>query len=652
MTSDRPTRAWTSRAARPALGLAAAAILAACSADPVNDALPHRASPTTSAAPAPPALLRWTGLGRGSAIAAVTRPDRAAEVDGNHAVYRRADGSEEQYVNGPLGLEQTFVIATPPAGAAGEPLAIELTAAGGLAPALIAPGEGVALRDAHGATVARYTGLAAFDADGAPRRAWMEVEGGAVRLRVDDAGARYPLRIDPLLWTQQAQLSASDAAPSDGFGASVSLSGGRAVVGAPGDGSPSTGSGKAYVFVRSGSDWIEEAELAPSDGAPGDQFGWSVSQISDRIVVGAPAGGQDEPGAAYVFVQSGGTWTQEAKLTVSAPPGNPQFGYAVSASDSTVIVGARYAQESAGAAYVFARNGTIWTQQAELLASDGAQGDELGTSVALSGGTAVVGAPARDFHHGVAFVFAQSGTTWTQQAELSANDGATDDAFGTSVALSGTTAIVGAPGRPVHGYDGAGVLYVFGQSGATWAQQVELSASDAAAGDNLGQSVSMYGDTVIAGAPFADGPAGVAYVFARSGAAWTQEARLTASADTSVETFGGSVSLDDGTAVIGTAAPTVFADSPPGAAFVFGSACTGQGGGSTCGSGGSGGSPSGSGSSGSSSSSGVVGKSFRFGGCGCVAAPAPPLPPSAAALAALLALAARRRRARPEATPR
>jgi hypothetical protein len=129
--------------------------------------------------------LRWTALGRGSNLAPVARPDGEAERVANRASYRRAaDGSEEQYVNGPLGVEQTFVLTTPPEGRGGEALTVEVSASGDLAPVLMEGGAGVALRDAHGATVARYTDLSAFDADG-----WSGARGSRSRAAPSGCGS-------------------------------------------------------------------------------------------------------------------------------------------------------------------------------------------------------------------------------------------------------------------------------------------------------------------------------------------------------------------------------------------------------------------------------------------------------------------------------
>src|SRR5439155_367696 len=159
---------------------------------------------------------------------------------------------------------------------------------------------------------------------------------------------------------------------------------------------------------------------------------------------------------------------------------------------SIAVMGAPFKNSSRGAAYVFVRSGTTWSQQAKLGASDRAAGDAFGNSVALFGSTAVVGAPTKHSASGAAYVFVPSGTTWSQQAKLTAYNGAPGDEFGYSVAISGSTAVVGATGKN----SATGAAYVFVASGSTWSQQAKLTASNGASGDEFGVSVAISGSTV------------------------------------------------------------------------------------------------------------------------------------------------------------
>jgi hypothetical protein len=237
---------------------------------------------------------------------------------------------------------------------------------------------------------------------------------------------------------------------------------------------------------------------------------------------------------------SGFAGAPESKLTAGDGAAYDAFGGSVAINGDTAIVGACYddvgANSDQGSAYVFVRSGTAWTQQAQLTAGDGAAGDHFGKSVAISGDTAIVGADDADvganIDQGSAYVFVRSGTAWTQQAQLTAGDGAAGDLFGASVAISGDTAIVGAYDDDVGANSDQGSAYVFVRSGTTWTQQAQLTAGDGAAGDAFGKSVAISGDTAIVGAGYDDVGAnsdqGSAYVFVRSGTAWSQQAKLTA----------------------------------------------------------------------------------------------------------------------------
>jgi hypothetical protein len=403
-------------------------------------------------------------------------------------------------------------------------------------------------------------------------------------VRLEDAGAQYPVTVDP--WIQQAELTASDGAANELFGSVVAISGSTAVVGAPYHGS-NFAQGAAYVFVQSGGTWSQQAELTSSDGAADDNFGSSVAVDGSTVVVGAiqhQVGSNSRQGAAYVFVQSGTKWSQQAELTSSDGAADDYFGTSVAVDGSTVVVGAYVhtvgSNRDQGAVYVFAQSGTTWSQQAELTSSDGAADDEFGSSVAADGSTVVVGAPYHTVgssqDQGAAYVFAQSGTTWSQQAELTASDGAGGDYFSWSgVALDGSTAVVGAPFHTVGSNGWQGAAYVFAESGGTWSQQAELTASDGAANDLFGFSVAADGGTALVGAVrYAWGPGsrpGAAYVFLQSGTTWSQQAEMTASDGAVADLFGASVSISGSTALVGAPWHTVGENQDQGAAYVFGS---------------------------------------------------------------------------------
>ncbi len=366
-------------------------------------------------------------------------------------------------------------------------------------------------------------------------------------------GAAYAFAVP----SQQAELTAADAAAEDIFANSVAISGSTAVVGAPFKNSET---GAAYVFVRSGTAWSQQAELTASDAAVNDRLGWSVAISGSTVVVGAP-NKNSNTGAAYVFVRSGTAWSQQGKLTASDAAVNDTFGWSVAISGSTAVVGAPGRSGSTGATYAYVRSGTVWSQQAELIAADGADFDEFGVSVGISGSTAVMGARVKNSNAGAAYVFVRSGTVWSQQAELTAADGAANDYFGTSVAISGSIVVVGAPSKN----SSTGAAYVFVRSGTVWSQQAGLTAADGASGDSFGTSVAISGTTAMVGAPNEDSSTGAAYVFARSGTAWPQQAKLTAADATTGDQFGYWVGISGPTAVVG--APN--RNSGTGAAYAF-----------------------------------------------------------------------------------
>jgi uncharacterized repeat protein (TIGR01451 family) len=403
-----------------------------------------------------------------------------------------------------------------------------------------------------------------------------------------DTGAAYVFVRSGTTWTLQQQLVASDAAASDLFGSAVAISGDTIVVGTPFDDTPGgTDAGSAYVFVRSGTTWTEQQKLLASDGAPADLFGSAVSISVDTVLVGAfshDAPGGVNSGAAYAFVRSGATWSQEQELVAPDGAVSDLFGCSVAVSGDTAVAGAcgddTAGGVDAGSAYVFVRSGTSWTQQQKLVAADGAPADAFGCSVAVSGDTAVAGAcagegPVGGANTGSVYVFVRAGVTWTQQQELSAPDVGSDASFGYSTSISGNTVAVGARYSNTTAGTDAGAAYVFVRSGTTWTQQQKLLAPDGAAGDLFGTSVSVSGDTVVAGASSADTPGGfgfntgAVYVFARAGTTWTLQQKLRPPDSAAGDVFGYSVSVSGETLVVGAWSDDTLGAADSGSAYVF-----------------------------------------------------------------------------------
>ena len=330
------------------------------------------------------------------------------------------------------------------------------------------------------------------------------------------------------VWHEQQKLNTSDGAVDDFFGWSVSVSGDTAVIGALFDDDNGSRSGSAYVFVRDGTGvWREQQKLNASDAAVDDFFGASVSVSGDSAVIGAR--GDDDngsrSGSAYVFVRDGtGVWREQQKLNASDAAEGDQFGFSASVSGDTAVIGADRNGDNgtnSGSAYVFVRDGTgVWREQQKLNASDAAEGDQFGFSASVSGDTAVIGAVQDDDSgsgSGSAYVFVRDGTgAWREQQKLNASDAAVNDVFGWSLSTSGDTAVIGAWGDDDNGAR-SGSAYVFLRDGAgLWSEKQKLNASDGAVNDRFGGSVSVSGDTAVISAHLDDDnrfDSGSAYVF-------------------------------------------------------------------------------------------------------------------------------------------
>ena len=388
--------------------------------------------------------------------------------------------------------------------------------------------------------------------------------------------ARVYVRDGLGVWQLEAELTATDAGEGNLFGCSVSVSGNTAVVGALADDDWGTDSGSAYVFTRSGGVWTQQQKLTASDADHQDYFGYSVSVSGDTAVIGAlwDDDGGSNSGSAYVFTRSGGVWTQQQKLTATNPAMDDWFGCSVSVSGDTAVIGTVFDDDwgtNSGSTYVFVRSGGVWTQQQKLTASDAAEYDFFGNAVSISGDTAVIGAVCDDdggTDAGSAYVFVRSGSVWTQQQKLTAPDVEMNDAFGISVSVSGDTAVVGANMGGEWPHTNSGSAYVFVRSGGVWIQQQKLTASDAHENEYFGESVFVFGDTVSVGADADNYNSGAAYLFTRSGGVWTQQQKLTASSTAENDQFGYSVSVSGNTVIVGVAYDDdVGTDS--GSAYIF-----------------------------------------------------------------------------------
>jgi hypothetical protein len=395
-----------------------------------------------------------------------------------------------------------------------------------------------------------------FGIDGDLFGSSVATNGGSVVVGApDDSGAGGALGA-AYVFSVPCKLTASDAAEGDIFGSSAAVSGNTMVIGAPFRDEAGELSGAAYVFTRSNGTWTETQKLVPADASSQELFGSSVAVDGDTLVVGArdDDSAASSAGSAYVFVRAGGTWSEQQELFASDAGMNDDFGFSVSLSGDTVVVGAIEDDDTAdgsGSVYVFTRSGTIWTQQQKLTASDPGENDHFGNSVSLDGDVVLVGAWKDDDSEtdsGSAYLFARSDGTWAQQQKLTATTPAAGQAFGESVSLFGNTAVVGAPLEL-----GVGQAHVFTAIGTTWTLEQMLSASDAHTSNFFGRSVSVYGNTIVVGATGTSGAGsetGSAYVFTRSSTTWTEQRILTATDPAARDLFGQTVVVDGDTVVV------------------------------------------------------------------------------------------------------
>ncbi len=500
----------------------------------------------------------------------------------------RRVGVMEWYENTEAGVEQGFTVSTPPARRGELRVAMEMS---GDLHATMESEDAIVFHTTAGQPVLRYAELRANDALGRALPVRMELTDSKLALVVDDRDALYPVTIDPLITTPpQAKLVADGSMPESAFAYVVALDGDTAVFGAYAANTPvASGAGAAYVFTRTGTVWNQEAKLYASDGVAGDSFGDAVGVSGETVVVGSPgsdvAGGYTQAGAAYVFVRSGGAWSEQQKLSVSVTNWADSLGIGVAIAGDTAILGAKGTDipgaTNAGAAYVFTRSGTVWTQEAMLQASDGATGDSFGQAVALTttaspADTVLVGSPyanAGAAYTGAAYVFTHEGGTWTQQAKLVASDAAAHDIFGFSVALSGTTALIGAyHDDTIHGA-AAGSAYVFTRDGAAWTERANLVPSTGGPNFSFGFSVALSGDTALVGSRDASvggvTGTGAAHVFVRNGTTWSQQQALEPGAAQLYGIFGCAVALSGDRALVGSTLSDSSAGPRSGSGYIF-----------------------------------------------------------------------------------
>ncbi len=358
-----------------------------------------------------------------------------------------------------------------------------------------------------------------------------------------DSGSAYVFERSNARWTEVQKLEASNSNAGDEFGASVDLDGGRLIVGAPqGDTSTVFDSGSAYIFERSMGTWSERSILDRGTlAASGEEFGHSVTILGDDAFVGAPlgstvvfGGGQLATGVAVSFTRSISGWSRRLTFVppnISASLVGIRFGHAVALGSGFVAIAANEQDTAAGSdvgtVHVWEEDCTTscsWIFDETIEASNGTAFDRFGTSLAVNSSTIAVGAPGWDtltaFDAGSGYVFEDVGGTYTEIAQVEADDGGQFDQAGSSIAITRERVVLGAPGDDTMAGANAGSAYVFEDGPGGWSQSQKLEASDGTAGALFGSAVSTDGDLVVVGSRLADSSAlsnvGAAYAFTSS----------------------------------------------------------------------------------------------------------------------------------------
>jgi len=364
-------------------------------------------------------------------------------------------------------------------------------------------------------------------------------------------------------WEETQKLIPSHGEFLDWFAESVAVDGTVLAVGAPLHDDNSTDSGAVFVYRNSGSNWVEEIELLPSDGATDDQFGYSIAISGNLIVVGTPHDDDngDDSGSVYIFRYDGSNWVEETKL-IAPNIGDINFGRSVSIDNTTIAIGSGNL-DFLTSTYVFQFDGSNWVEETKLTDPDFGDND-FGHAVSIDNGVIVIGTYG---FSGSAYVFRYDNLNWIYEAKLVASDSESWDGFGASVSIDNNIIVVGAEDDDNDDLPDTGSAYIFRYDDSNWIEESKLLASDKAAFDDFGSSVSVNGDTIAIGAKHTDdgsNNSGSAYVFQYNGAAWIEETKLLASDGGTNDFFGTAIAINDDEIITGAPGYNI-----TGSAYVF-----------------------------------------------------------------------------------
>lgn len=489
------------------------------------------------------------------------------QANGTRMERDAAPGLTEWYENKEEGFQHGFTVAQRPAGAASEGLTLTIALDGLRAERDAArPGDLRFMRKDTGGAVLGYQGLLAWDATGRALAAAMRPAPEGFSLSVNDAGAVYPVTIDPLLVSLEQAMDDPDGLANDYAGLHAALDGDTAVIGALNDDTPAgVNAGSVLIFQRTGTAWNLQAKLLNAAGAANDRFGVSVGISGNTVIVGADyddENGATDNGSASIFVRSGTTWTQQGPKLAPGAAG-AQAGRALAIDGNTVVIGGPSAFTSSGRAWVYVRSGTTWALQQTLQAATPQNNANFGFAVDIHGDRVIVGEPRRSStvaNHGQATIFQRSGTTWSLQRSFNSGSLQSGEQFGFAVAIHGNMALAGAPGTP-SGWTGAtpahansrGRAFWLRHNGSSWPTTPgQMPAPTLTDGAFFGFAVDVQGDVAAIGALGLDGNRGrVLLNTYRSNGTWVQQPHLQPAGLNAQAWFGTGVSISNGRVLAG-----------------------------------------------------------------------------------------------------
>ncbi|KAJ5076250.1 hypothetical protein M0811_06529 [Anaeramoeba ignava] len=390
-----------------------------------------------------------------------------------------------------------------------------------------------------------------------------------------------------LVWVEEGTIITTNGQSQDNFGFSVKISEDTIVSGAPqATIANKSGQGAVYIFQNNGTNWNQMQILTASDGKAGDNFGNSLAIQDSILVIGAyysNVSTNHSQGKVYVFQNNGTNWIESQILTASDGSSGDWFGKSVAINGNYIAIGAQNANTSAngvnqGKAYVFQNNGTNWNQMEILTASDGASGDWFGTSIGANGNYIVISSVranvSNNTQQGKVYVFTNNGTNWIESEILTASDGASGDAFGSSIAILANDIIIGSPKAEVGTNADQGKAYYYQNNGSSWVQKSILVGTNGAKGDNFGASVDVSSEYLIVGGPRAavDGKTdqGKAWMFSKQGGDWTSDGEVVSRDGQAHDNFGSSVSISVNRSAVGAFGAEVGQNTEQGKTYFVG----------------------------------------------------------------------------------